>query len=484
MNVDSIHFLLRFLLPAILTAPLASAINPSAPPSPPNILFIAIDDLRNDLGALGVAHAKTPNLDQFAQTGRLFSRHYTLVPTCGPSRAALLSGRQPTQQAHIRNNAIAKTHQPWVHQSLPAWFRNHGYQTLALGKISHYPGGLTGRNWAEGPEELPDAWDRSWVPEGPWESPLAMMHGYANGKPRELGKSPAWEAFDGPDTAYPDAWVAQEAIQVLEELAEQKTPWFFAIGFFKPHLPFAAPKHWFDLHDPANIPPPPHAEKPSTPSSWHPSSETLRNYGDHQARDPRHDESYASELRHAYAASTSYVDAQVGRVLDRLQSLDLADRTIVVIWSDHGFCLGEHGTWGKHSLYEESLKSPLIIRYPGLPEPGRISHATVETIDIFPTLTDLSGLAQPAGLQGKSLRPQLDQADAPSSKPAMAWFQRGQLSIRDDHWRLIAHRPGDEENGLELFDFRHHPHGRRADPDEHPQITQDLLRQLEGVPFF
>lgn len=452
--------------------------------NPPNILFIAIDDLRNDLGALGVAHARTPHLDQFARTGRLFSRHYTQVPTCGPSRAALLSGMRPSRPIQIHNNAILQTNEEWKHRSLPAWFRQHGYRTLSLGKISHYPGGLTGQDWAEGPEELPVAWDRSWVPDSPWNSPHAMMHGYANGRPRDPGQSPMWEAYDGPDTAYPDAWVAQEAIEVLDTLAKDEQPWFFAVGFFKPHLPFAAPKRWFDIHDPADIPAPPNTERQPNPSSWHASGEALRNYGSHQGRDPRSDEDYASELRHAYAAATSYVDAQIGRVLEHLESLGLADNTIVVIWSDHGFCLGEHAIWGKHALYEEALKSPLIIRYPGMPHRGEISDAIVETLDIFPTLTDLTGLPRPDELDGQSLTPQLADPATPSAKPALGWFTRGQLTIRTDNWRLIVHRPNDNVTAFELFDFRDVSHGERSDASDHPEITEELMRQLEGVPYF
>ena len=208
----------------------------------PNVLLIAIDDLRNDLGSLGVAHAKTPALDALAAEGRLFTHHYVQVPTCGASRCALLRGRYPSEPAQLGNGAIAATHAAWGDANLPAWFRRHGYRTLALGKITHHPGGRTGRQWAEGPEELPGAWDRCWIPDSPWKTAQAMMHGYANGVARAPGKSPPWEAFDGPDEAYPDAWVAAEAIATLGELAKSDGPWFFAVGLFKPHLPFAAPK--------------------------------------------------------------------------------------------------------------------------------------------------------------------------------------------------------------------------------------------------
>lgn len=450
---------------------------------PPNILFISIDDLRNDLGFLGVAHARTPSLDRFAGTARAFTRHYAQVPTCGASRAALLSGLRPSKGAQIGNHAILQTHEEWGERSLPAWLRRHGYQTLAVGKISHFPGGLTGADWAAGPEELPGAWDRAWVPKSPWKTPMAMMHAYAEGRPRDPGKSPPSESHDGPDMAYPDAWVARDAVECLETLAEQEKPWFFAVGYFKPHLPFAAPRRWWDIHDRDSIPPPPNPDRLPSSSSYHGSSEMMGNYG-HEGRDPRTDPEYAKELRHGYAASVSYVDAQIGRLLDSLESLGLADNTIVVVWSDHGFSLGEHGTWGKHSLYEEALRAPLIIRYPDIPHKGERSDAIVETVDVFPTLTALCGIPQPEGLDGRALVPQLKDPTAPSTKPAWGWYTRGQVTVRRDDWRLIA-RPGREEGeAFELFDFREHPYGKRVAPEDHPDIMAELMGHLKGMPTF
>src|SRR5690625_843360 len=367
-----------------------------------NILFISIDDLRNDLGSLGVTHIYTPHLDSFADESRLFSRHFVQVPTCGSSRAALLRGKRAVDPIYLPNTAILDTYTKWRERSLPGWFRQHGYQTFSLGKISHYPGGLTGNSWSEGPEELPGVWDRSWVPESPWDTPEDMMHGYVNGQPRERGKSPAWESFDGGDDSYPDGWIANEAVEVLEQLSKGDVPWFFAVGFFKPHLPFAAPQSYFDIYDSKDIPEPENNERPSSPSSWHGSGEMLNNYG--HPSDPRRDTDYARKLRHAHHAATSYVDAQVGKLLETVKRLELDKNTIVVISSDHGFALGEHGIWGKHSLYEVALKTPLFIQYPGMSNPGISSNAIVESVDLFPTLTDLAGLPTPEGLHGNSLR--------------------------------------------------------------------------------
>lgn len=452
----------------------------------PNVLFITIDDLNNDLGVLGVDYVHTPHLDDYAGESRLFSRHYIQVPSCGPSRAALLRGKRPTDNAFIPNSAILNTHEQWGSQSLPRLFRDNGYTTLALGKITHYPGGLAGAGWAEAPEELPGAWDRIWVPEGtPWQTPQDMMHGYANGVPRDRGSSfhegsPTWEAYDGPDTAYPDGWVADQAIQVLEELSRSDEPWFFGVGFFKPHLPFAAPKKYFDLYDPRDMPVPPDTLSHPSPSSWHSSNEMFISYGQHPGH-PQTDDAYARQLRLAYAASTTYADAQVGKVLRAFKRLGLDENTIVVIWSDHGFALGHQGIWGKHSLYEVSLKAPLMIRYPGMKRPGEISDAIVEAVDIYPTLTDLAGLQAPPGLHGNSLRPQLEDPGLASSKPAFAFRGGGQNSVRTDEWRLIMHLDGEDVAGYELFDFRENPDGLRRDPDEYPTVVRDLSDQINTL---
>ncbi len=442
----------------------------------PNVLFIAIDDWRNDLHALGVDHVQTPHMDRFVGESVIFSRHYVQVPTCGASRASLLTGLRGPQSG-MGNGAIMRNQASWGDRVLPRVFRQHGYQTFALGKITHHPGGLAGRDWAD-PQavELPDAWDRSWVPDNsPWRSPKAMMHGYANGVARRPGESPAWEAHDGDDMSYPDGWVAKEAVAKLDELAESNQPWFFGVGFFKPHLPLAAPKKYFDLYDPHDIPAPNDTAAHPSPSSWNRSGELMGNYG-HGGKDPYHDEDYARTLRHAYAASTSYVDAQVGKVLERVRALGLMDDVVIVIWSDHGFALGERGTWAKHNLYEAAVRSPLLIRYPGMERAGSICHATVETVDIFPTLTDLTGLPRPEGIYGVSLRPLLENPAGPSLKPAFSHWGN-QETVRDERWRLIVQGSvkNDTVRGLELFDFKQSVEGVRADPDNHPEVVKRLL---------
>ncbi len=471
----------RWLISSALFLALAAPFAVAAGAARPNVLFIAVDDLRNDLGFLGVAHARTPQLDAFARTARIFTEHYVQVPTCGASRCALLRGRYPSVPAHVGNNGIRDTQAEWGARSLPAVFRTAGYRTLAAGKITHYPGGLSGPKWAEPPEEMPGVWDRTWIPRGPWPHAEAIMHGYANGAARIPGKSPAFQIHDGPDEAFPDAWVAADAVATLRELAAKQEPWFFGVGFFKPHLPFAAPKKWHELHPAGSVPdlPAAAAAKPAWPSGWHASGEFRNNYAHEPGRDPDTDPDYARLMRRAYAASVSYMDAQLGRVLAALRETGQEQNTIVVVWGDHGFLLGEHAIWGKHCLFNEALRSPLLIRYPGLRQPGATSRATVESVDIFPTLADLCGLSAPAGLDGRSLRPQLADPATPAAKPAHSFWNDGTRTVRTDRWRLIADRAGGR---TELFDYQSDPLETRNVAGEHPAVVQELLGRLAAVP--
>jgi iduronate 2-sulfatase len=219
------------------------------------------------------------------------------------------------------------------------------------------------------------------------------------------------------------------------------------------------------------------------PSGWHKSDEFRGNYGHAPGRDPDTDADYAREMRRAYAASVSYMDAQVGRVLEELRRLGLEQNTVVVVWGDHGFLLGEHAIWGKHCLYENALRSPLMIRAPGLQAPGRISAATVETVDVFPTLMDLCGLRAPSDLDGRSLRAQLNNPAAPAAKPAHGFWTGGQRTVRTERWRLIAQTvKGDASPHMELFDYQTDPDETRNHAAAHPDVVAELLAQLGSVP--
>lgn len=478
------RFPMRLLRSLSLLGLLCAAAPGAAWAAHPNVLFVLIDDLRNDLGALGAGHAQTPHLDRLAATSRIFSHHYVQVPTCGASRAALLRGRLPTSAAFVANSAILETHRDWAQRSLPGWLRRHGYRTHALGKVTHHPGGLAGPEWNAPPEELPGVWDRTWIPESPWRTAEAMMHGYADGRPRVRGKSPAWEAVDGPDETYPDAWVARDAVAHLRTLAASEEPWFFAVGFFKPHLPFAQPRAWLERHEADATAAPEVAPGVRSSPGWSDSGE-LRAAYDLGGRDPNADAVFAAELRRAYAASTSYVDAQVGRVLDEFAALGLERNTIVVVWSDHGFLLGEHAMWGKHTLFEGALRAPLLIRHPGLSRAGETSAAIVESVDVFPTLLDLLGLPAPEGLDGTSLRPQLEDPAVASGRPAHGYWRNGR-TIRTERWRLIVY-PATAPEGApveELFDLVADPGSLRDVAGDHPGVVADLRRLLGRAPSF
>lgn len=444
----------------------------------PNVLFLAIDDLRCFQDCEVLPDLRLPTLESLAAAGRPFTRHYVHVPTCGASRCALLRGRRPTTAAHLSNNAIRTTHADWADNSLPGTFRRHGYRTLALGKITHYPGGRTGTNWDSGPEELPGVWDRCWIPESPWGPAQHMMHGYANGKPRNRGVSPPIQFPDTPDSAFPDAWVADEAVRQLEQLRDESQPWFFAVGFFKPHLPFAAPKSWFDACEDQSFPAPRASAKPDGVSSWHRSGEFRGNYG-HSGRDPENDADYARLMRHAYAAAATYMDAQLERVVAALQSTGQADDTIIFVWSDHGFLLGEHAIWGKHCLYEEALRSPLIVIAPAVTQPGVPADAIVETVDVFPTIAELCDVEMPADADGSSLLPLLRDPHATGQGSAVSFKSPQQRTIRTDRWRLILHtdRSGNR-TGAELFDFASDPFETTNVADQHAAIVEELAAGL------
>jgi iduronate 2-sulfatase len=416
----------------------------------PNVLLICIDDLRPELKCFGADYIHSPNIDKIAAQGRAFNQHYSNAPTCGASRYTLLTGRYGS----AGNNALfqrakdLKKSPNSITPSMPEWFRQHGYTTVSVGKVSHHPGGRGGANWDDATQiEMPGAWDRHLMPSGAWQHPRGIMHGLANGNIREKSNEHnLLEAFDGDDSSYPDGLITAEAIAQLSQLANAEQPFFLAVGLIRPHLPFGAPKKYLDLYADVELPPIPHPQKPSHQTTWHGSGEFMQ-YNRGQ-RDPRTDAEFADTVRRHYAACVSYADAQVGKILDQLKSTGQADNTITLIWGDHGWHLGEHSIWGKHALFEESLHSPLIIHTSDMPKPGKQSAAIVETIDIFPTLCDLTGLDQPDFTVGRSLLPQIQDPQA-KGHTAIAYTGRAQ-TIRTENHRLTLHKNGTTE----LYDHR------------------------------
>lgn len=444
----------------------------------PNVLLICVDDLRPELKSFGANYIQSPAMDSLAATGRAFTRHYVQAPTCGASRYAMLTGRYAENARQRSNDALMVSAKDADKKpfSLPRQFRENGYRTVSVGKVSHYPGGLGGKDWND-PEknEMPGSWDVSIMPTGPWKTPEKAMHGYADGVPRGTG-TPVSEHKEGDDMKYTDGWVTKEALSQMDGLAEKKEPFFLAVGIMKPHLPFACPKSYLDLYEKAKLPPIPHPQKPAGLSTWHKSNEFQR-YA-RGGRDPWTEPDYANEVRRSYAACVSYADAQVAQVMAHLEKLGLAENTIVVLWGDHGWHLGEHAVWGKHTLYEESLRAPLVIRAPGMKQAGEAADAIVETIDIYPTLCELTGVPTPEGLSGESLTNLLEDPTAENGE-AISYFESNE-TIRTNRHRLIRHNNGKKEPAFELYDHGSPEKETKNIAAENPDLVRELTKKLDA----
>jgi len=468
------------MIPRFLPLLLAGAVHAA----PPNVLFIAADDLRPELGCYGESHMVTPHIDALASQGRLFRNHYVAVPTCGASRYALMTGLRPTA-ATDDNNAFVN-HMPASLPTQPeSWvdlLRRNGWHTVSLGKVSHEPDGYIwnfpanydiGRSSATFPD-MRHSWNEILYDHGKWGAQRYPLFAYADGTGRVAGVSSAWEiGVDGtgrslPDEAYPDGQMADAAIEKLREFAEEGTRFCLAVGFFKPHLPFNAPKAYWDLYNPATLPA---ASPPARPTGAN--TATTTNSGEVNSYTGGGDR---AKLRHAYFACVSYVDAQIGKVLAELDALGLADNTVVVLWGDHGWRLDDYGTIGKHSLLERALESPLIIRPPAILRPevfaGVPAAGVVETIDIYPTIADLCGLTPPASAVGSSLVPMLRNPFAPGKNHAYSRY--GALtSVRSSEWRLI-NASGD----FDLYDLSSLRYEIADVSASHPQVVSALSANL------
>lgn len=441
-----------------------------------HVVMLCVDDLRPDLGCYGVPHASTPHIDKLAAGGRIFSRHYVQAPTCGASRYALLTGLYGPRG----NDALMSRakHLDPKRPSLPEVFRQAGFTTVAVGKISHHPGGLGGKNWND-PQvvEMPGAWDRQPLNCGPWRHPEGLMHGLADGAVRGKTPYPACESKVGPDSIYPDGRITATAMDELRTLAAAGKPFFLAVGWIRPHLPFGAPQRWHDIHQDTPLPPISHPERPKGLTTWHESGE-FRRY-DHGGLDPNKDADYADRVRRHYAACVSYADAQVGQVMDLLAELGLDRNTVVVLWGDHGYHLGEHAVWGKHTLFEESLRAPLIVRHPGIAMAGATSAAVVETIDLFPTLCGLAGIETPKFLPGVSLQPQLKDP-AVEGRAAVSYDFRRE-TLRTPRYRLVRHQPQKgKPPAFELYDHESPEGETRNLADSRPSVVAELVGQLDA----
>ncbi|MBI5397445.1 MAG: sulfatase [Verrucomicrobia bacterium] len=426
-----------------------------------NVLFIVADDLRPELGCYGAAHIQSPNVDRLAARGLLFERAYCQQAVCNPSRASVLSGCRPDTTRVMANNKFLRPMMPDV-VTLPQHFKSNGWHTVSLGKVFHHS--------EREPGDDPQSWtEPSWYrgPSGHWHAKesdefIKRLKKLPAKEQPKLIRGPPFEAANEPDDVYPDGQIAVKAIETLRRLKDK--PFFLAVGFVKPHLPFTCPQKYWNLYPadtiklPANYHPPKGAPEPAL-HNWY----ELRTYGGVPATGGIPD-AMALNLIRGYRACVSFVDAQVGRVLDELDRLGLRDKTIVILWGDHGYHLGENGIFTKMTNFELGTRAPLIVSAPKQKTAGQRTGALVEFVDIYPTLAEVCGLALPKHLEGVSLKPLLDDPQRAWKKAAFSQYLRpGKdkvmgCSVRVDRWRYTEWVNGKNENvGVELYDHQNDP---------------------------
>src|SRR5712664_351705 len=394
--------LLALLSYSALSLPSCPPDASAAPALKYNVLFIISDDLRPELGAYGNQIIKTPNIDALAARGMRFDRAYAQFPLCNPSRSSLLNGHYPTQTGVMDNNTYFRARHP-DYVSLPQYFKEHGYATLRTGKIFH--GGIDDKvSWTEGGEP-PDPAIINRPPSriATGAAPSDQPEIAAEGRTPNINESGSDRivVLDGDGESHGDYKVATRAIQYLERYKAK--PFFLAVGFVKPHSPPTAPQKFFDLYDPDKIPlPPDFAPRPGAPPGFPEISISKRNADLFIGRDASPKE--AREMIRAYYASTSFMDAQVGRVIETLDRLGLRENTDIVFWGDHGYHLGEKGKWSKaYSLFDVALRVPLIVAMPR--SKAQVSARTVQLLDMYPTLAELCDLPSPGKIEGHSFAP-------------------------------------------------------------------------------
>ena len=425
----------------------------------PNILFIAVDDLRPQLGCYGHAQMKSPNIDRLASEGFLASRSYCNVPVCGASRASLLTGMRPKRDRFVNYHTWADKDLPG-NLSLPRYLKEQGYYTLSNGKVYHHQTDGEG-SWSEA------AW-RPTNPDNNWRDYLSETNQrISRAHPDHRGLP--YEAMEVEDNAYFDGKIADKTIEDLKRLRDKDQPFFLAAGFLKPHLPFNAPQKYWDLYDRETIN---MADNPFRPqnapdAAMHNWGE-LRNYAGIPPTGPL-DENLARTLVHGYYACVSYTDAQIGRILDTLDELDLSQNTIVILWGDHGWNLREHGLWCKHCNFNTSLQAPILLRAPGY-QGGIESDGLIEFVDIYPTLCELAGLEIPEHCQGKSFVPLIKKPDQSWKSFVHSRFHNGESIRTDRHLYTEWHDDDGKMYARMLYDHVN-------DPKENVNISEDPTNQ-------
>jgi arylsulfatase A-like enzyme len=436
-----------------------------------NVLFIASDDMRPQLGLYGDKFVKSPNLDRLAARGLAFDRAFCQMALCSPSRISLLSGRRPatTKVYTIDPQLTVRTHLPDI-TTLPQHFKNHGYYTRSLGKVYHV-GIDDDASWSE------PAWHANRV--APRFGPIgraaqqtrvadAKKSGQAlptKGAGSASMASPAFEAVDCADDELLDGACASEAIKQLRAFAKNPAqPFFLAVGFANPHVPWVAPKKYFDLYDPAKLVLPANNYPPMDAPAYAATTGNDFLWYSGVPQEKPLPAGFGRQCLHAYFAAISYVDAQIGRLLDTLDETGLAKNTVVVFWGDHGYYMGEHSWWGgKHNNYHGATRVPLLIAVPGQKTAGRHSRGFVEFVDLFPSLSDVCGLPAPrdaAGLEGTSFAPLLTDPDRPWKKAVFSQYPKGGnlgTAMETDRYRYIEWRKGDQLVDRELYDHANDP---------------------------
>lgn len=440
------------------------------PAEKPNVLFIVVDDLRPELNCYGKTQIISPNIDKLAGAGMMFTRSYCNIPVCGASRASILSGIRPNFHRFLNYDCRLDKDVPGL-VSLPMHFKNNSYTTVSLSKVFHHQNDGAG------------SWDKVWMPESEvkqsWRDYVTEENIQLDTGDRSRGNP--YEKADVPDEAYKDGKTAQQAIRELESFAKSDKPFFLAVGFLKPHLPFNAPSKYWDLYPEGQLK---LADNPFRPKNA--PDHAMHNFGELRAYNqipptgPVPD-SVALKLVHGYYACVSYTDAQIGKVLKALDDLGLAENTIVVLWGDHGWNLGDHGLWCKHCNFETALHTPLLIKAPGK-KAGLKSDALVEYVDVYPTLCELAGLSKPFHLQGTSLVPLLEIPQMEWKDAVFSRWIKGETIITANHTYTEWF---DDKTGVKtarmLYNLNNDPHENEniAEYAENAELVNRLSEKLK-----
>ena len=458
----------------------------------PNVLLILVDDLKPALGCYGDATAKTPNIDQLAARGMRFDLAYCNQAVCAPSRFTLMLGSHSTSTglyglgSHLRKLVPDAV-------TMPQFFAKHGWRTESLGKVFHIGHGNEGDPESFSMPHFKDKVIEYLDPASTDGGKLTREEAlFTNQKLDQIKSLPRGAAFESPvakDDDYADGRIAAET---MKRLQNAKKPFFIAAGFVRPHLPFSAPKKYWDMHDPAKLPMPQFEEHPAgSPKVAQKRGGEIAAYKPvPEGPDPKFSPELKRQLIHGYYASTSFVDAQIGKVIDELDRLDLTEDTIIVLWGDHGFHLGDLGIWTKHTNYEQANRIPLLFIAPGVAKPGSSTRQLAESVDVFPTLAELAGLPAPAGPQpmdGVSLVPVLKDPQARVRDHAFHAYPKTKIgrAIRTERYRLVEwKKPGApaETADLELYDYETDPIETKNLAAEQPGVVKQLRSILAKHP--